>query len=88
MIFGALMGLVVSTWGPVVIAFFTEITPKEELGAVLSSWSILTGASRIIYPIIGGLIIQGLGIQLFFEISALLFLMISILIATVLKENQ
>jgi len=88
MIFGALMGLVVSTWGPVVIAFFTEITTKEELGAVLSSWSILTGASRIIYPVIGGFMIERFGIPFFFEMSAILFLMISTLIAAVLKENQ
>ncbi|MCS7132883.1 MAG: MFS transporter [Aigarchaeota archaeon] len=87
-IFGALMGLVSSTWIPLVIALFTEMTPQEELGAALSSWSILTGASRIIYPVVGGFLIERLGVQFFFELSAIMLLMISALIAVALEENR
>lgn len=87
-VFGALMGLVSSTWIPLVIALFTEMTPREELGAALSSWNILTGVSGIISPVIGGLLIERFGVQFFFGSSALLLLLISILIAVALGENR
>lgn len=87
-IFGALMGLVASTWIPIVIAYFTEMVPREELGATLSSWSIFTGVARTIYPAIGGFLIDNFGVQFFFEFSAFMLLSISILIAAALKENR
>ena len=87
MIFGLLMGFVASTWGPVVIAFFAEITPRRELGATLSSWSILTGISRVISPIIGGFIIISYGIPFFFKLSSVLILLVAVLIIFALKDR-
>ena len=84
-VFGLLMGFVASTWAPIVIALFTELSPRSELGAVLSSWSILTGASRILYPMIGGLIIERLGVGFFFNLSGALLLALAILMAILLK---
>ncbi len=84
-VFGLLMGFVASTWAPIVIALFTELSPRSELGAVLSSWSVLTGASRILYPMIGGLIIERLGVGFFFNLSGALLLALAILIAVLLK---
>lgn len=87
-VFGLLMGVVASTWGPVIIVLFTEMTQKEELGEVLSSWSILTGISRTIYPIIGGEIILEFGVPFFFELSSLLLFAVSASIATLVKEPR
>ncbi len=86
LIFGLLMGLVASTWGPIVIAFFTEVTAREELGATLSSWSLLTGISRAFYPVIGGFMIAELGVSFYFSFSAFLLLIIAGLIWILLKE--
>jgi len=88
MIFGLLMGLVASTWGPIVIAFFTEVTAREELGATLSSWSLLTGISRVFYPVIGGFLIAGLGVAFYFSFSAFLLLTIAALIWVLLREPK
>lgn len=84
-IFGSLMGFVAASWGPIVIALFTEITPKEELGATLSSWSILTGVSGAIYPIIGGFIISRFGIAPFFMLSGASLMILAITILILLK---
>ena len=84
-VFGLLMGFVASTWAPIVIALFTELSPRGELGAVLSSWSVLAGASRILYPMIGGLIIERLGVGFFFNLSGALLLALAILMAILLK---
>ncbi len=86
-IFGLLMGFVVASWGPIVIALFTEVTPRKELGATLSSWSILTGASRVVYPMIGGLLITELGTAFFFNLSGFLLVILAISIAVLLKGH-
>jgi len=85
-VFGLLMGFVAASWGPIVIALFTEVTPRDELGATLSSWSILTGASRVVYPMIGGLIISGFGAAPFFTLSGIFLIALAIMIAAMLKR--
>lgn len=86
MIFGLLMGFVAASWGPIVIALLTEVTPRDELGATLPSWSILTGASRVAYPMIGGILISRLGAALFFNLSGASLIGLAILIAAMLKR--
>lgn len=85
-VFGLLMGFVAASWGPIVIALFTEITPGDELGAALSSWSILTGASMVIYPMIGGALISRFGVATFFNLSGMLLIILMVLIAAMLKR--
>ena len=86
-VFGLLMGFVAASWGPIVIALFTEVTPREELGATLSSWSILTGASRIVYPLIGGFVISEFGVPVFFNFSGLMLIALAALIAALLRGH-
>ncbi len=85
-VFGLLMGFVAASWGPIVIALFTEVTPRDELGATLSSWSILTGASRVIYPMIGGVLISRFGAAPFFNLSGVFLIILAVLIAAMLKR--
>jgi len=87
-IFGLLMGIVASSWGPVILAFFTELAKKEELGEVLSSWSVLTGVSRTIYPIVGGALISRFGIPFFFELSSVLLLGVTASIGLLVREPR
>jgi MFS family permease len=49
-----LMGLVISSWGPVVSAYVSEASTADELHDNVGTWTTLTALVRIPAPIIGG----------------------------------
>ena len=49
-----LMGLVISSWGPIVSAYVSEASSTEELHDNVGTWMTLTALVRVPAPIIGG----------------------------------
>ena len=49
-----LMGLVISTWSPIVSAYVSEVSTVQELHDNVGTWMTLTALLRIPGPIIGG----------------------------------
>ena len=51
-----LMGLVLSTWGPIVQAYVTEVTGPEAMQDTVATWTTLNAIARVPGPLIGGLL--------------------------------
>lgn len=49
-----LMGLVISSWGPIVSAYVNEASTSEELHDNVGTWTTLTALVRVPAPLIGG----------------------------------
>ncbi len=53
-----LMGLVISSWGPIVSAYVSEASSTEELQDNVGTWMTLTALVRVPAPIIGGFLAE------------------------------
>ncbi len=53
-----LMGLVLSTWGPIVQAYVTEATKPEAMQDTVATWTTLNAIARVPGPLIGGLLAE------------------------------
>jgi MFS family permease len=49
-----LMGLVISSWGPIVAAYVSEASTAEQLHDNVGTWTTLTALVRVPAPLIGG----------------------------------
>jgi len=49
-----LMGMVISSWGPIVSAYVSEFSTREGLHYNVGTWMTLTALVRVPAPIIGG----------------------------------
>lgn len=55
-----LMGMVISSWGPIVSAYVSEVSTREELNDNVGTWMTLTALVRVPAPMIGGYLAERL----------------------------
>jgi len=81
-----LMGLVISSWGPIVSAYVSEASNGEELHDNVGTWMTLTALARVPAPIIGGYLAERWFPRAPYLVSVILVAIAALYIQKYLKE--
>jgi len=82
------MGLVISSWAPIVSAYVSEASPAEELNNNVGTWMTLTALVRVPAPMIGGFLAERWFERAAYLVSLVLVAITALYIQVALREPR